>query len=361
MMGPADETAAPLASALVRAGWPGRGRRIALSNGPAPGSLISLLDRRAFLAALGGGLLAAPRAAEAQQAGHLYRIGWLAPAANLDNLEAFRAGLRALGYVEGTNLTIEPKSGGDTDLAVAADALMRGNPDVIVTDGNSAAAAAKRTTGSIPIVFVAGDPVAMGLIPRLSKPGGNTTGLAIIATELNVKRMERVRELFPRASRLGVLYEPRQLKNMVPPMEAGARSLGFQLLRLEAGTAEGIDAAFSAAARERVAAVTTLASALFHAEKQRLVRLAAKHRLPTIYENRAFPEAGGLISYGPDMHEVFRRAATYVDRILKGAKPGDLPVEQPTKFELVINLKTAKALGLTIPPSLLQRADQVIE
>jgi putative ABC transport system substrate-binding protein len=321
------------------------------------------MDRRAFIGSVAGGLLAAPLAAEAQPAGHLYRIGWLAPAPNLDNLEAFRAGLRALGYVEGTNLTIEPRSGGDAlgDLAVVAAALMRSNPDVIVTDGSSAAAAAKRTTGTIPIVFVAGDPVSMGLIPRLSKPGGNLTGLGIISTELNVKRLERLRELFPRASRLGVLYEPRQLKNMVPPMEAAARSLGFQLLRLEAGNAEEIDAAFSAAVRERVAAVTALASAFFHAEKHRLVRLAAKHRLPTIYENRAFPEAGGLMSYGPDFYEVFRRAATYVDRIFKGTKPGDLPVEQPTKFDLVINLKTAKALGLTIPPSLLQRADQVIE
>jgi putative tryptophan/tyrosine transport system substrate-binding protein len=321
------------------------------------------MDRRAFIVTLTGGLLAAPLAAEAQPAGPLYRIGWLAPAANLDNLEAFRAGLRALGYVEGTNLTIEPKSGGDTlgDLALAAAALMRSNPDVIVTDGSSAAAAAKRTTGTIPIVFVAGDPVGLGLIPRLSKPGGNMTGLAIISTELNVKRMERLRELFPRVSRLGVLYEPRQLKKMVPPMEAGARSLGFQLLRLEAGNADEIDAAFSAAVRERVAAVTIVASALFHAEKLRLVRLAARHRLPTMYENRAFPEAGGLMSYGPDVHEIFRRAATYVDRVLKGAKPGDLPIEQPTKFDLVINLKTAKALGLTIPPSLLQRADQVIE
>jgi putative ABC transport system substrate-binding protein len=238
---------------------------------------------------------------------------------------------------------------------------MRSKPDVIVTDGSAAAAAAKRTTSAIPIVFVAGDPVGMGLIPLLSKPGGNLTGLAIISTELNVKRMELLRELFPRESRLGVLYEPRQLKKMIPPMEAGARSLGFQLFRLEARSSDDIDAAFSAAVRERVAAVMPVASALFHAEKQRLVRLAAKHRLPTIYENRAFPEAGGLMSYGPDVQEVFRRAATFVDRILKGSKPADLPVEQPTKFELVINLKTARTLGLTIPPSLLQRADQVIE
>jgi putative tryptophan/tyrosine transport system substrate-binding protein len=322
-----------------------------------------VVTRRAFIGTLAGDLLAAPLVAEAQQAGHLYRIGWLAPAANLDNLDAFRAGLRALGYVEGTNLTIEPRyaRGATEDLAVAAAALMRGNPEVIVTDGSSAAAAAKRTTAAIPIVFVAGDPVGMGLIPRLSKPGGNMTGLAIISTELNVKRMELLRELFPGVSRLGVLYEPRQLKNLVPPMEVGARSLGFQLLRLEAGRADDIDAAFSAAVRERVAAVMPVASALFHAEKQRLVRLAAKHRLPTIYENRAFPEAGGLMSYGPNIQEIFRRAATVVDRILKGNKPADLPVEQATTFELVINLKTAKALGLTIPPSLLQRADRVIE
>jgi putative ABC transport system substrate-binding protein len=321
------------------------------------------MERRAFLTTLAGGLLAAPLTVEAQPAAHLYRIGWLAPAANLDNLDAFRASLRGLGYVEGTNLTIEPRYAGGAleDLAVAAATLMRSKPDVIVTDGSAAAAAAKRTTSAIPIVFVAGDPVGMGLIPLLSKPGGNLTGLAIISTELNVKRMELLRELFPRESRLGVLYEPRQLKKMIPPMEAGARSLGFQLFRLEARSSGDIDAAFSAAVRERIAAVMPVASALFHAEKQRLVRLAAKHRLPTIYENRAFPEAGGLMSYGPDVQEVFRRAATFVDRILKGSKPADLPVEQPTKFELVINLKTAKALGLTIPPSLLQRADHVIE
>jgi putative ABC transport system substrate-binding protein len=320
------------------------------------------MDRRAFIASLALGRLAAPLASEAQQARHFYRIAWLAPAANLDNLEAFRAGLRAVGYVEGTNLTIERPAGDALgDLTVAAAALIRSIPDVIVTDGSSAAAVAKRTTGTIPIVFVAGDPVGLGLIPRLSKPGGNMTGLAIISTELNVKRMELLRELFPRESRLGVLYEPRQLKKMIPPMEAGARSLGFQLFRLEARSSGDIDAAFSAAVRERIAAVMPVASALFHAEKQRLVRLAAKHRLPTIYENRAFPEAGGLMSYGPDVQEVFRRAATFVDRILKGSKPADLPVEQPTKFELVINLMTARTLGLTIPPSLLQRADQVIE
>jgi putative ABC transport system substrate-binding protein len=319
-------------------------------------------SRRAFITTLAVVTAAAPAAVWAQPSGHTYRIGWLAPGANLDNMDAFRAGLRALGFVEGANFTIESRyaGGAPEELAIAAADLVRGHPDVIVTDGSSAAAAAKRTTGTIPIVFVSGDPVAMGLIPRLSQPGGNMTGLAIISTELNVKRLELLRELFPRVSRLGLLYEPRQRTMMVPPMEAGARSLGFQLLRLEAGGADDIDAAFSAAVRERVGVVMPVASALFHAEKQRLVRLAAKHRLPTIYENRAFPEAGGLMSYGPDLHDTFRRAATFVDRILKGSKPADLPVEQPTKFELVINLKVAKALGLTIPQSLLLRADRLI-
>jgi putative tryptophan/tyrosine transport system substrate-binding protein len=320
-------------------------------------------SRRAFITTLAGVTATAPAAARAQPSGQGYRIGWLAPAANLDNMDAFRAGLHALGFVEGANLTIEPRyAGGAPDaLAIAAAELVRSNPDVIVTDGSSAAAAAKRTTGTIPIVFVSGDPVGMGLIPRLSQPGGNMTGLAIISTELNVKRLELLRELFPRVSRLGLLYEPRQRTIMVPPMEAGARSLGFQLLRLEAAGADDIDAAFSAAVRERVAVVLPVASALFHAEKQRLVRLAAKHRLPTIYENRAFPEGGGLMSYGPDVQEIFRRAAAFVARILKGSKPADLPVEQPTKFELVINLKAAKALGLTIPQSLLLRADRLIQ
>jgi len=321
------------------------------------------VNRRAFITTLAVATAIAPALARAQTSGHGHRIGWLAPAANLDNMEAFRAGLRALGLVEGTNLTIEPRYAGGTPeaLAMAAAELVRSNPSVIMTDGSSAAAAARQATRTIAIVFVSGDPVGMGLISRLSQPGGNLTGLAIISTELNVKRLELLRELLPRVSRLGVLYEPRQRAHMVPPLEAGARSLGFQLFRLEAGGAADIDAAFSTAVRERVAVVMPVASALFHAEKQRLVKLAAKHRLPTIYENRGFPEAGGLMSYGPDVHDIFRRAATFVERILKGSKPADLPVEQPTKFELIINLKAAKALGLTIPQSLLLRADRLIQ
>ena len=187
------------------------------------------------------------------------------------------------------------------------------------------------------------------------------TGLALISTDLNVKRLELLKEAFPRMSLLGVLYESWQASLMIPPIDAGARSLGLSLTHLEVRGVGDIEPAFTAAIRKHVDTVMPVSSALFDAEKQRLITLAAKHRLPTMYEHRSFPEAGGLMSYGPDIQDVFRRAATYVDKILKGARPADLPVEQATKFELVINLKTAKALGLTIPQSVMQRADQVIE
>ena len=321
------------------------------------------MDRRTFLAGSGAMILAGPLAAEAQQAGKVYRIGWLAAGPIPDNLDAFRSGLRALGYLSGHNVVIEPRYavGQNKPLAVAAAEVVRTHPDVIVTDGNAAAAAVKPITDSIPVVFVSGDPVGLGLIPSLSRPGGNLTGFAIVSTELNVKRLELLREAFPRLARIGLLYEARQAMTMIPPIEAGARSLGLSITRLEVRGVDEIEPAFAVALRERVDTVMPVSSALFDAEKQRLVNLAAKHRLPTMYEHRAFPQVGGLMSYGPDIHEVFRRAAGYVDKILRGAKPADLPVEQPTKFELVINLKTAKALGLTIPPSLLARADEVIQ
>jgi putative ABC transport system substrate-binding protein len=274
-----------------------------------------------------------------------------------------RDGLRALGYVESGNLVIEPRyaEGRGDGLVGAAAELAQTRPDIIVTDGSAAASVLKRAAGSIPVVFVSGDPVGMGLVPSLSRPGGTMTGLAIVSTELNVKRLELVREGLPQVSRIGVLYEPRQLTTIVPPIEAGARALALHVTRLPARVAGDIDTAFATAVRERVAVIVPAASALFHAEKRRLVTLAAKHRLPTVYENRAFAEAGGLMSYGPDLSDAFRRAATYVDRILKGTRPAELPVEQPTTFELVINARTAKALGLTLPPSLLLRADRIID
>ncbi len=321
------------------------------------------MDRRAFIGVMAGGLFAAPLAAGARQTGNVYRIGWLAIGPIPDNLDAFRGGLRALGYVEGHNIAIEQRYalGQAKSLAVAAADVVRLNPDIIVTDGNAAAAAVKSKAGLIPVVFVSGDPVGLGLIPSLSRPGGNLTGFALISTELNVKRLGLLREAFPRLARIAILYEERQAMTLIPPMEAAARLLGITITRLEVRRADEIEWAFALAIKERVETVMPVSSALFDVEKQHLVRLAAKHHMPTMYEHRAFPQVGGLMSYGPDIHEVFRRVAGYVDKILKGARPGDLPVEQPTKFELVINLKTAKVLGLTIPPSLLQRADQVIE
>ena len=320
------------------------------------------MDRRRFLLT-SLAAVAAPLAAGAQRGSTVYRIGWLSIGPIPDNLDAFREGLRTLGYFEGRNVAIEERYalGQGKPLPVAAAEIVGSNPDIIVTDGNAAAAAVKLKAGSIPVVFVSGDPVGLGLIPSLSRPGGNLTGFAIISAELNVKRLELLREALPRLARIAVLYEARQAIRMIPPLQDAARSLGLAIMRLEVRAADEIEAAFASALRERVDTVMPLSSALFDAEKHRLVRLAAKHHLPTMYEHRAFPQVGGLMSYGPDIHEVFRRVAGYVDKILKGARPGDLPVEQPTKFELIINRRTARALGLTIPPSLLLRADQVIE
>src|SRR5215470_17767634 len=308
-----------------------------------------MMDRRAFIAAVSG-LLTTPPAAGAQQAGKPYRIGWLASAPIPENQQALREGLREFGYVEGHNAVIEAHYGVEKKgIDTAAAEMVKRHPEIIVTDGSVAALAIKRTAARIPVVFVSGDPVGMGLVQSLSRPGGNFTGLALVSTELNVKRLGLLKEAFPSVSRLAILYEARQAKLMIPPIDAGARSLGLSVTHLEVRDVEDIEPAFAAALRKRVEAVMPLSSALLDAKKQRLVILAGKHRLPAIYEHRPFPEAGGLMSYGPDIQEVFRRAASYVDRILKGARPAELPVEQATKFELVINLRTANALGVSLP------------
>ena len=306
--------------------------------------------------------LGAPRA-WTQPPAKVYRVGWLAPAANPDNLGALRDNLRTLGYTEGTHVLIDPRYPGSVpaQLAKAAAELVGTRPDVIVTDGSAASLAVKRATATIPVVFVSGDPVASGLVPNLSRPGGNLTGFAVVGTELNVKRLDLLREAFPRLVRVGVVYESWQERRMVPPLEAQARARGLQVTRLAVRGADELEEAFRTAVKERVGAVMPIASALFHAEKQKLVVLAARHRLPTIYENHVFAEAGGLMSYGPDVQEIFRRVATQVDRILKGAKPAELPIEQPTTFELVVNLEAAQALGVTLPRALLLRADRVID
>ena len=327
------------------------------------------MHRRAFLGTLA--MLAAPLAAEAQPAAKVPRIGYLAlnPAANPHLHEAFRQGLRDLGYVEGRNVVIEYRDaeGKPERLPALAAELVALKVDVLVAQPTVAALAAKQATRTLPIVFpVAADPVASGLVTSLARPGGNITGLTILAPEMVAKGLELLKQAVPGVSRVAVLWHPgafpeRMAKDMRKEAEVAARALGVRLQFLETRGPDDFDRAFSEMTRARADALTVLGGSMFVSERRRLVDLAAKNRLPAVYTSRESVDAGGLMAYGPSIPDLFRRAATYVDKILKGAKPADLPVEQPTKFELVINLKTAKALGLTIPPSLLARADQVIE
>ena len=329
------------------------------------------MDGRAFIGVLSGGLLAAPLAAGAQQATRVARIGYLGTnrAANPHLHEALRQGLRDLGYEEGRNLLIEYRDAeGKIDrLPALAAELVALKLDIIVAPGTPQALAAKQATMTIPIVFTAAsDPVPDGLVASLARPGGNVTGLATISPELVGKGLEQIKQAVPEVTRLAVLWQPGALgertnKDMLKEADTVARSLRVRLQFVEARAPADFDKAFSDATRVGAGALAVLPSSMFLSERRRLADLAAKNRLPAAYPQREFVHAGGLMSYGPNVADLFRRAAIYVDKILKGAKPADLPIEQPTKFELVINLKTAKALGLTIPQSLLQRADQVIE
>jgi putative ABC transport system substrate-binding protein len=283
--------------------------------------------------------------------------------------EVFRQGLRDLGYVEGRNVVIEYRDaeGKPERLPALAAELVGLKVDVIVAGGQPHALAAMQATRTLPIVFIgAADPVTSGLVTSLARPGGNVTGLSFLAPELVGKRLELLKQAVPGVTRVAVLWEPggqgeRTAKDMLKQAEAAARALGVRPQFVEARGPADFDRAFSDMTRARAGALTVLGSVMFVNERRRLVDLAAKNRLPAVYLSREFVDAGGLMSYGPNVADLFRRAATYVDKILKGAKPGDLPVEQPTKFELVINMKTAKALGLTIPQSLLGRADHVVE
>jgi putative tryptophan/tyrosine transport system substrate-binding protein len=329
------------------------------------------MDRRRFLLTSLAGALAAPLAGEAQQAAKIARIGYLSlDLANAANLrEAFLQGLRDLGYVDGRNVAIEYRNaeGKSERLPALAAELVALKVDIILAAGTPHALAAKQATRTLPIVFAASPaPVESGLVTSLARPGGNVTGLAGHAPELVGKRLELLKQAVPGVSRVAFLWQPgvigdRPAREMLKEAEVAARALGVRLQFVEARGREDFDRAFSEMTRERAGALTVLASSMFFVERRRLVDLAAKNRLPTLYATRESVDAGGLMSYGPNLADVFRRAATYVDKILKGAKPGDLPIEQPTKFELVINMKTARALGLTIPPSLLARADQIIE
>jgi putative tryptophan/tyrosine transport system substrate-binding protein len=317
-------------------------------------------------------LLAAPLVAEGQQpAAKVYRVGILANALETADgplFEAFVDGLAKLGYVEDQNVVIEWRSSeGDAERlpALAAD-LVRSKVDVIVATSLGPARAAVDTTKTTPIVFVvAADPVAQGLVANTAKPGGNVTGLATYRPgEISERVLQLLREATIKVSRLAILVNPANPVHnelMARPLPSAAQRLGVTLLPLEAQSLSALEAAFDTAVREKADALYVLGDVFTFVHRPRIVALAAKNRLPAIYTSRRAVEAGGLMSYGPQLRDLFRRAAAYVDKILKGSKAGDLPVEQPTKFELAINLKTAKALGLTIPPSLLRRADDVIQ
>jgi putative tryptophan/tyrosine transport system substrate-binding protein len=325
---------------------------------------------RSALVALVLGALTAPPAAEAQQAGKVWKIGFLGPSPSGTGahlVQAFRQGLGELGYVEGRNIAIEyrPTEPGDYERfrLLAAD-LVGLRVDVLVTSITQAALAAKKATTTIPIVMAnVDDPVESGLVASLSRPGGNVTGLCRMSPELIGKSLAMLKEAVPGGVRIAVLSNPGNAvhSTMVRSGTDAARSLGVRLTIVEARAAEGLEDAFGAMVRERVSALLVLVDGMFFYNRARVGDLALRSRLPSMVPTIDYVQAGGLMSYAPNSADNYRRAATYVDKILRGAQPGDLPVQQPTKFELVINLKTAKALGLTIPPSLLLRADQVIE
>ena len=317
-----------------------------------------------FLVILALGLLVAPLAAEAQQPAKVPRIGLIRLGSPPDPpAEAFLQGLRDLGYVEGRTIAIEYRwaQGNPDRIPDLTAELVRLKVDVIVTVGQFALAA-KQATSTIPIVFaVHANPVGAGLVASLARPGGNITGLSLMSPELSEKRLELLKEALPKLSRVAVLRDPRTPPTDLQFTEAAARALGLRLQVLEVRDIKDLEPALAAAKKGRAGAVNTLSSPFFSAHRARIVETVAKARLPAMYYQREFVDLGGLMSYAPNFPDLFRRAAAYVDKILKGAKPADLPVEQPTRFEMVVNLKTAKALGLTIPPSILIRADQVIQ
>ena len=315
-------------------------------------------------------LLALCLSAEAQQQAKIPRIGYVSGTGSTSDpgpyVEALRQGLRDLGYIDGKNIVIEYR-GAEAKLDLIpslVNELVQLKVDVLVVPILSAARAAKQATKTIPIVMVTGDPVAAGIVDSLARPGGNLTGLATLNPSLSGKRLELLKEVVPQLSRVGVLWQPvpDDPSTTFEEYKAAARALKVQVQSLEVrGPNLDLDGAFQTAAKGRVNALITVTSAPLFLQRKRIADLAIKNRLPTLYQGSAWVEAGGLMSYSANDLELFRRAATYVDKILKGTKPADLPVEQPTKFEFVINLKTAKALNLTIPQSVLFRADRVMK
>jgi putative ABC transport system substrate-binding protein len=321
-------------------------------------------DSVLILAALG----ATPFVSFAQQQGKVWRIGFLSVQSGpYADTEAFRERLSSLGYAEGRNLLLEYRwaAGKEERLPAMAAELVRLKVDVIVTVATVGAAAAKRATSTIPIVMASvPDPVGSGLVANLARPGGNLTGMSLIATDLAGKRLQLLREVVPKAGRVAILAALKGAPAFPLALEQlrlAAQQAGVTLVVQQVGEAEALAGAFAAMQRERAQAMIVHSSPFTQLHQTRIAELATQHRLPAMYEARERVSIGGLMSYGADRSEMFRRAAVYVDKILKGAKPGDLPVEQPTKFELVINLKTAKAIGITVPQSVLARADEVIQ
>ena len=330
-----------------------------------------MIDRRTFLCGLPLGALAASFAAEAQPAGRMWRIGILQTSAPKDEtarVAALEQGLAELGYVGGRNILIVNRNAGHqvSRLPELATELVRSGVDVIVTSVNPATLAAKKATATIPIVMAVGvEPVAAGLVASLAKPGANVTGLTfdVDATQLAGKRLEILKELMPSVSRVAVLWNPGYGPGMLRlrGTEQAGRQLGIAIVSVQLSEGSDAERAFTEIRRAPAEAVTVLSDPVTVGRRAEITELAARYRVPAIYALREWVEDGGLISYATSLNEQWRRAARYVDKVLKGAKPADLPVEQPSKFELVINLKTAKALGLTIPQSLLVRADEILQ
>jgi putative ABC transport system substrate-binding protein len=323
------------------------------------------MKRREFIGLLGGAATSWSLLARAQEATPVVGFLGIAPAsANASRVDGLRSGLRELGYIEGWNLVIEFRWAESTaQLPKLAAELAKGEVAVIVTSGNTATRAAKAVTSNIPIIFsAADDPVKLGFVASFHRPGGNMTGLSLISGALGAKRLELLRELVPNAKIIAVLVNPRNpAEDNLRGDEATARSIGQRILVLDASTVAEIEQALAAGVQQQSDALLVNPDALFTAQRELLVMLAARYRLPTIYAWREFAEAGGLMSYGTSLTHSYHQVGTYVGRILKGEKPADLPVMQPTKFEFVINLKTAQALGLDLPPKLLALADEVIE
>ncbi len=310
-------------------------------------------------------ILLVPLAPDAQQSQKVRRIGFLGSAPSPPT-DAFRQGLRDLGWIEGQNLIIAWRwmEGRPERLPELAEELVRLNPDVILATSSTQVEAVRQKTKTIPIVFAAhADPVGVGHVASLARPGGNITGISMVMTDLSVKKLELLKESVSEASRIAVLWNPTTPSHSpaLKALEAAARLLGVELHRVEARVLEELEGAFTAMTRERVGAFLVLGSPVYFTERARLAELELKHRLPGIFDFRESVEAGGLMSYGPDINDMYRRSATYVDKIHKGAKPADLPFDQASRYDLVINLKTAKALGLTLPPSVLVWATQVIQ